>query len=194
MSPLEDHITDLISPLVEELGFELVRIRLTGARTKILQVMAERADGTMTAKECATLSRALSPVLDEQNPVEGRYTLEVSSPGIDRPLTREKDFIRWEGFAAKLELDRMIEGRKKFKGTLAGFEDGHVAFNIEGEEESALFPFGWIVSAKLMLTDELIRESLRATPQGASGEEAGEELPGTLARTGPGEILNSDKI
>ena len=161
MGPLEETIIALISPALDEAGFELIRVRLTGARTKTLQIMAERPDGTMSAENCATVSRAISPILEENDPIEGKYTLEVSSPGIDRPLTREKDFINWEGYEARLELDRMIEGRKNFKGVLAGFEDGNVAFDIAGEEDTALFPRDWIVNAKLMMTDELIRESLK---------------------------------
>ncbi len=177
MAPLEENITDLISPSIEEMGFDLIRIRVTGARTKTLQVMAERPDGTMTAEDCAKLSRGLSPVLEENDPIEGNYTLEVSSPGIDRPLTREKDFIRWEGFEAKLELDRLVEGQKKFRGVLAGFEDGKVAFDIKGEDETAMFPLDWIAAAKLMLTDDLIRESLKAGSPAAE-REAGDEVTG----------------
>ncbi len=166
MSPLIDHITQLISPVIDETGFELVRVRVTGSRTKTLQIMAERPDGTMSAQDCAVLSRAVSVVLEESDPIEGNYNLEVSSPGIDRPLTREKDFIRWEGFEARLELDRMVEGQKRFKGVLAGMDDGHVAFDLEGEEETALFPLDWIVQAKLTMTDELIKESLKAQKPG----------------------------
>ena len=161
LQPLEEHITALMEPIIDDLGFELVRIRITGSQTKTLQIMAERPDGTMTAEDCATLSRALSPVFEEADPIEERYILEVSSPGIDRPLTRDKDFLQWEGHEARLELDRMVEGRKRFKGILAGFENGHVAFDIDGEEETALFPRDWIKSAKLVLTDALIRESLK---------------------------------
>ncbi len=173
LTPLEEHITQLVSPIIDELGFELVRLRITGARRKTLQIMAERPDGTMTAKNCASLSRAISPMLEEEDPIDGAFSLEVSSPGIDRPLTRTKDFVRWEGFDAKLELDRIIEGRKKFRGVLAGFEDGNVALDIEGEDETALFPLEWIVGAKLLLTDDLVRESLRAAQQ--AGANVGED-------------------
>lgn len=162
MTPQQDRLFDLLAPVVEDAGFELVRVRVTGANTKTLQVMAERADKTMSAGDCAKLSRALSPVLEDNDPVEGRYVLEVSSPGIDRPLVRTKDFVDWQGWPAKLELNRMVEGRKRFQGIVAGMDDGKVAFDIEGEEETALFPFDWIASAKLILTDELIRESLKA--------------------------------
>jgi ribosome maturation factor RimP len=153
---------ELLNPVVEATGFELVRVRMTGSRTKTLQVMAERADKTMSAGDCAQLSRALSPVLEEADPVEGNYILEVSSPGIDRPLVRAKDFEDWQGWPAKLELDRLVEGRKRFQGIVAGMDDGKVAFDIDGEEETALFPLDWIASAKLVMTDDLIRESLKA--------------------------------
>ncbi|MEL6790013.1 MAG: ribosome maturation factor RimP [Pseudomonadota bacterium] len=181
MGSLETTLTTLITPILDELGFELVRLRLTGARTKTVQIMAERADSTMSAEDCAQLSRRVSARFEEEDPIADPYVLEVSSPGIDRPLTREKDFIRWEGHLAKLELDRMIEGRKKFRGILAGMDDGHIAFDIEGEEETALFPPAWIVQAKLLMTDDLIRESLRQAKKHSSSPDvadmADEETP-----------------
>lgn len=158
----EDRLVALLEPVVETAGFELVRVRITGGQTKTLQVMAERADKTMSAADCAKLSRALSPVLDENDPIEGNYTLEVSSPGIDRPLVRLKDFNDWQGWPAKLELNRLVEGRKRFKGVVAGVDDGKVAFDIEGEEDTALFPLEWIASAQLVLTEELLRETMKA--------------------------------
>lgn len=161
MTPLEETLQAMIEPVVEETGYELVRLRLTGARTKTLQIMAERPDGTMTAEDCARLSRAISVMMDEQDPVSDQYTLEVSSPGIDRPLTRFKDFERWEGFDAKIELTQMVEGQKRFRGVLAGVEDDNVCVDLDGEEETALIPYNIIASAKLMMTDELITESLR---------------------------------
>ncbi|WP_428407153.1 ribosome maturation factor RimP [Hyphococcus sp.] len=159
---LEDRLVALIEPVANAAGFELVRVRVTGGQTKTLQVMAERPDRTMSAEDCAKLSRALSPVLEEADPIEGHYNLEVSSPGIDRPLVKLKDFDDWQGWTAKLELNRLVEGRKRFKGVLAGVDDGKVAFDIEGEEETALFPMEWIGSAQLVLTDELIKETMKA--------------------------------
>ncbi len=159
---LEDRLAELIKPVVETAGFDLVRVRMTGGQTKTLQVMAERPDRTMSASDCAKLSRALSPVLEDANPIDGAYNLEVSSPGIDRPLVRLKDFEDWQGWAAKIELNRLVEGQKRFKGSLAGVDEGQVAFDIEGEDETALFPLEWIASAQLILTDELIRETMRA--------------------------------
>lgn len=161
MTPHEKDLVALLTPIVENEGFELVRLRLSGAKTKTLQIMAERADGTMTAEDCAHLSRQFSAVLEEVDPITDKYILEVSSPGIDRPLTRLKDFARWEGFIAKLELNQMVEGQKRFRGTLAGVDGDDVCIDLEGEEETALIPFPMIHSAKLMLTDDLITESLR---------------------------------
>ena len=161
MTVLESRLNDLLNPVIETAGFEPVRIRVTGSREKTLQVMAERPDGTMSAEDCAALSRALSETLEENDPLEGAYTLEVSSPGIDRPLTRLKDFERWDGFAAKIELTQAVENQKRFRGHLAGVEDANVLFDIEGEDETALIPFELIAAAKLLMTDELITESLR---------------------------------
>ncbi len=167
MAAQERSIAKLIEPAVAAAGFELVRVRITGRDVKTLQVMAERPDKSMSADDCAELSRALSPLLDEQDPIAGSYRLEVSSPGIDRPLTRLKDYADWEGYAAKIELDRMVEGRKRLKGVLAGSEGDNVLFDIEGEGETAVIPFGWIADAKLVLTDDLIRESLKAAKSAA---------------------------
>ena len=180
---LEDRLTGLIAPIAEAEGFELIRVRVTGGRTKTLQVMAERPDHTMTAADCATLSRALSPPLEAADPIEGNYNLEVSSPGIDRPLVRLKDFADWQGWPAKLELDRLVEGRKRFSGVVAGVDDGQVAFDIEGEDETALFALEWIASAKLVLTEDLIRESLKAGK--ALEENAGETSEGEEVMTEP---------
>lgn len=178
MTPQEEKILDLLTPVIEEAGFELIRLRMTGSRTKTLQIMAERPDGTMTAQDCAILSRAMSPILEEVDPITDNYVLEVSSPGIDRPLTRLKDYARWEGFEAKLELNQTVEGQKRFRGILAGIEDQDVCIDLEGEDETALIPFSMIHQAKLMMTDDLITESLRrakaagiAQPDAPDGEE-----------------------
>ncbi len=170
-TPLEAQILAIIAPAVEAEGFDLVRVRLTGSRSQTIQVMAEKPDRSMSAEDCATLSRALSPILEEADPIMGAYTLEVSSPGIDRPLTRLSDFEEWQGFDAKLELDRLIEGKKRFKGVIAGVDNGKIAFDIEGEAETALFPFEWVANAKLILTDELLKESLKAAKTESQIEE-----------------------
>ncbi len=161
MTPLEDRLVELLTPIIDAEGFELVRLRLSGSNTKTLQIMAERPDGTMTAEDCAKLSRAISVVMEDADPLPDQYMLEVSSPGIDRPLTRLKDYDRWEGFEAKLELTQLVEGQKRFRGTLAGTEDDNICIDLQGEEDTALIPFALIQSAKLMMTDDLITESLR---------------------------------
>ena len=161
MTPLEERLTKIVEPACEAAGFELVRLRVTGSKSQTLQVMAERPDGTMSAEDCAALSRAISPALEEDDPIADAYTLEVSSPGIDRPLTRLKDYERWEGFAAKIELTQPVEGQKRFRGELAGVEGTDVLFDIDGEEDTAVMPYGLIASGKLVLTDELVTESLR---------------------------------
>jgi ribosome maturation factor RimP len=155
----EKRLVELLDPVAEASGFELVRLRLMGAgiQGRRLQIMAERPDGSMVVEDCATLARALSQVLDALDPIEGEYLLEVSSPGIDRPLTRLRDFEAWEGFEARLEIDRLAEGRKRFRGELAGIEGENVAINLEGEAETTLVPFAWLVEAKLMINDQLLK-------------------------------------
>jgi len=149
---------ELLDPVAEAAGFELVRLRLMGGtEQRRLQIMAERPDGEMNVEDCAILSRAVSEVLDAADPIAGEYTLEVSSPGVDRPLTRLKDFETWEGYEARIELDRVAEGRKRFKGVLAGIEDDSVALNLENDDHTTMIPFSWITDAKLVLTDELMK-------------------------------------
>ncbi|MBI1391313.1 MAG: ribosome maturation factor RimP [Alphaproteobacteria bacterium] len=164
LTGLNERLWELIEPTAGAEGFDLVRVRLSGAKAKAktLQIMAERPDKTMTAEDCARLSRAVSAVLDENDPIEGQYVLEVSSPGIDRPLTRLKDFEDWQGYRAKIELDRLVEGRKRFSGVLGGLDGDAVVLDMDGEESAVLIPCEWISDAKLVLTDELIAESFKA--------------------------------
>jgi ribosome maturation factor RimP len=161
------HLEPIIEPAVEAAGFKLVRLRLMGTKTKTLQIMAERPDGTMNVEGCAELSRALSDFLDAEDPIEGEYHLEVSSPGIDRPLTRLTDFARWAGHEAKIELTAPdADGRKRFKGRLLGLDGTDVSLQAEGSKISdgvmLKFPFRAIAEAKLVLTDRLIEEDLKA--------------------------------
>lgn len=160
ITPFEASLLEMLEPAAKDLGFEIVRIRMMGAKRQTLQIMAEREDGSMTSGDCEILSRGISPIMEANDPINGEYNLEISSPGIDRPLTRLKDFDRWVGFRAKIELDRMVEGQKRFSGTIAGTEEDNIAIDLEGEEDTALIPFSWVHNAKLVLTDELIRESL----------------------------------
>jgi ribosome maturation factor RimP len=151
-------LLEMLDPVAEATGYEIVRLRLMGGdHQRRLQIMAERPDGDMNVEDCAKLSRAFSEIMDAADPIKGEYVLEVSSPGVDRPLTRLKDFETYEGHEAKIELDRLAEGRKRFRGVLAGIEDDQVAIDLEGEEETALVPFAWITDAKLVLTDQLMK-------------------------------------
>ncbi|THD60721.1 ribosome maturation factor RimP [Phenylobacterium sp.] len=160
-------LLELLDPVAEAAGYAIVRLRLMGGEhARRLQVMAERPeDGDMNVEDCARLSRAISEVMDAADPIAGEYTLEVSSPGVDRPLTRLADFATYEGHEARLELDRLAEGRKRFKGVLAGVEDEAVAIDLEGEEATALVPFAWITEAKLVLTDKLLERGAQARAQ-----------------------------
>jgi len=157
-------VAALIEPALQDRGFRLVRVAISGREGKTVQVMAERPDGTMTIEDCEAVSRDISPLLDVNDPIAGAYRLEVSSPGIDRPLVRPSDFEDWAGYEAKVELREPIEGRKRFKGTLEGFEDGEIRIEVDlntaGRSVVGL-PVGLVTEAKLMLTDELIREALR---------------------------------
>jgi ribosome maturation factor RimP len=161
---VEDHrLLELLDPVARAAGYAIVRLRLMGGdRARRLQIMAERPDGTMLVEDCTALARAISPVMDAADPISGEYLLEVSSPGIDRPLTRLTDFETFEGFEARIEIDRLAEGRKRFKGELAGVEGDHVGVNLEGERETALLPFAWIVEAKLVVNDALMARGAAA--------------------------------
>lgn len=151
-------LLELLDPVAEAAGYEIVRLRLMGGEhARRLQIMAETPDGEMVVEDCARLSRAISEIMDAADPISGEYTLEVSSPGVDRPLTRLKDFAEYEGFEARIELDRVAEGRKRFRGMLAGIEGDNVAIDLEGEEATALVPFSWVIEAKLILTDDLMK-------------------------------------
>ncbi|MFV0302988.1 MAG: ribosome maturation factor RimP [Paracoccus sp. (in: a-proteobacteria)] len=160
---IDRRLAEIISPVIEDLGFELVRLRLQGGKTATLQIMADRPEGGINVDDCADISVAVSATLDVEDPIEDNYHLEVSSPGIDRPLTRLKDFATFEGYEARLETNQPIDGRKRFKGVLAGIEGDEVLLNIEdaGETQTIGLNFDWLSDAKLVLTDELIREMLR---------------------------------
>lgn len=168
-APIDQRLATIVQPTIESMGFELVRLRLMGGKRATLQIMAERPDGTMEVEDCAELSRQLSVILDVEDPIAGEYTLEVSSPGIDRPLTRLTDFDRWEGYEAKLETTELIEGRKRFKGLLAGTEGNEVLLEID--EGTVGLEFDWLADAKLVLTDDLITESLRRSKKGFDPED-----------------------
>jgi ribosome maturation factor RimP len=156
---IDRRIAEIVTPVVEDMGFEVVRVRLMSGKDTILQIMVQRPDGQIEVDECGQISTALSAVLDVEDPILDEYNLEVSSPGIDRPLTRLKDFDQWEGFEAKVETDELIDGRRRFKGILAGTEGDEILITIP--EGTIGLKFDWLSDAKLVLTDELIRDVLR---------------------------------
>jgi len=156
-------LLELVDPVAHAGGYEIVRLRLmAGDRARRLQIMAEKPDGAMPVEACASLARAVSRVLDAADPISGGYLLEVSSPGVDRPLTRLDDFAAWAGFEARIELDRPYGDRKRFKGTLAGVEDHTVAIEVEGETSGLRLPFDRIVEAKLVLNEALLKKGAAA--------------------------------
>ena len=174
-------VADLIEPVLESTGYRLVLVRLMGGSDAILEIMAERADGTMTVEDCEAVSHAVSPLLDVHDPVEGSYRLQISSPGIDRPLVRPADFERWAGYEAKIELKEAVSGRKRFRGPIEGFTAGEARIEIEVPDEGPQvigLPLALIASAKLVLTDKLVRDSLRR----AKGNEATDEKAGKPAQ------------
>ncbi|MEY4981872.1 MAG: hypothetical protein RIR62_138 [Pseudomonadota bacterium] len=160
---IDRRLADIVGPVIEGLGFELVRIRLMGGKTRVLQIMADRPEGGIEVDDCAAISTAVSAVLDVEDPIEENYILEVSSPGIDRPLTRLKDFEMWKGWEARIETTELIDGRRRFKGGLMGIEGDEILVEIEdgGTEVTIGLKFDWLSDAKLILTDELIAEMLR---------------------------------
>ncbi len=177
-TPIDQRLAGIITPVIEDLGFELVRLRLQGGRTATLQIMADRPEGGINVDDCAVISTAVSAALDVEDPLEDAYHLEVSSPGIDRPLTRLKDFATFEGYDARLETAQAIDGRKRFKGILAGVEGDEVLLNIEegGEVQTIGLGFDLLSDAKLLLTDELIALMLKERKEAGTlpeGAEAG---------------------
>jgi ribosome maturation factor RimP len=177
-----------VEPSLEGLGLRLVRVKVTGERGCTVQIMAERPDGSMTIDDCELASRTLSPLLDVEDPIGREYHLELSSPGIDRPLVRAEDFARWAGHEAKVELERPLENnRKRFRGLIEGVEDGALRLALTdrparkekaaaaedaAEPGSVLLPLDALADARLVLTDELVRESLR---RGGKGTEPGDD-------------------
>ncbi|MEJ2017647.1 MAG: ribosome maturation factor RimP [Maritimibacter sp.] len=161
---MDRKLAGIVRPVIEGMGYELVRLRLMGGETKTLQIMAEKPEGGIEVDDLAEINTALGAVLDVEDPIVENYTLEVSSPGIDRPLTRLKDFDTWDGYIAKIETSVMIDGRKRFKGALAGTEGEEVLIEIEdqGTPVTIGLTFDLLAEAKLVLTDELITETLRA--------------------------------
>lgn len=180
---LDQRLADIIEPVLVGLGFRLIRVRMLNQNGATMQVMAERNDGTMTVQDCEEVSMAISPVLDVEDPIDKEYHLEVSSPGIDRPMVRKSDFVRWQGHLVKCETSILIDNRKRFRGKIV--EAGADGFTLErdqvayGEEQKVIIPFTALSDAKLILTDDLIRDALRADKlakaQAANQNEADEQ-------------------
>ena len=169
-SGTDARIAAIVAPVLDAIGYRLVRVRLTGQNGLTLQIMAERPDGTMTVEDCEEVSRAVSPALDVEDPIDKAYHLEVSSPGIDRPLVRKADFERWVGHLAKMETSVVVEGRKRFRGRIVVADADTVTIERDtpayGEEPVARLPYETIAEARLVLTDDLIRDALSKDNRG----------------------------
>lgn len=181
-APIDRRLAEIVEPVIADLGYELVRIRLMGGKHHTLQIMADKPDGGIEVDDCAKISTAVSAILDVEDPLEDQYTLEVSSPGIDRPLTRLKDFDTWAGHEAKIETTELIDGRRKFRGEVAGTEGDEVLLTLppasaDAEALTIGLKFEWLSDAKLVLTDELITEMLRQRKtSGAINEQEFDEI------------------
>ncbi len=163
---LEARVVQIIEPVIEDLGFDLVRVRITGTNGCTVQIMAERPDGSMTIEGCETISRAISPVLDVEDPVDGEYHLEISSPGIDRPLVRVRDFEAWIGFEIKLELSVGLDGRRRFRGIIEAVEGQELLLALPDapadKPSTVRLPLTDLAEAKLVMTDNLMELALKA--------------------------------
>lgn len=172
---MEERVIALIEPTAAGLGYRIVRVRLSGNRRKRLQIMAERAsDGQMGIDDCTRLSRALAPMFDLEDPIQGEYDLEVSSPGIDRPLMRIEDFERFVGYEAKLETAATIDGQRRFKGVIAGVDGDEVRLKTPDGDE-VRFKFSALSDARLVLTDTLIAEDLKRAKAAEAAEQNADE-------------------
>ena len=156
---MDKKLAELLSPILEDLGFEMVRVRLSNGNPSTLQIMADRLDGQIGVDELAEINSSVGTILDVEDPIPENYTLEISSPGIDRPLTRKKDFDSFQGFEAKVETTELIDGRRRFRGVLAGVNNDEVLINLE--EGTIGLKFTWLSEARLVLSDDLIKEMLK---------------------------------
>lgn len=189
---LAARVASVVSPVLQDAGFRLVRVKISARDGCTVQIMAERPDGTMTISDCERASRAMSPVLDVEDPVQTPYNLEMSSPGIDRPLVRVSDFERWAGHLARIEMAQAFGGRKRFRGIVRGVRGGNAVVERdevkEGEPAELALPIADMGEARLVLTDALVAESLRrgkaAEPELDSGPQEEDDSP--PPRRGPG--------
>jgi len=156
---MDKKLAELLNPILEDLGFEMVRVRLSTSVPSTLQIMADGRESPIGVDQLAEINTSISTILDIEDPIAENYTLEISSPGIDRPLTRKKDFDSYQGFEAKLETTELIDGRRRFKGVLAGTDDDEVLINLE--EGTVGLKFSWLSEARLVLSDDLIKQMLQ---------------------------------
>ena len=172
---MDKKLAELLNPILEDLGFEMVRVRLSNGNPSTLQIMADRLDGQIGVDELAEINTSVGTVLDVEDPIPENYTLEISSPGIDRPLTRKKDFDSFQGFEAKVETTELIDGRRRFRGVLAGVNNDEVLINLE--EGTIGLKFTWLSDARLVLSDDLIKNMLKKnTKAGILNEENFDEI------------------
>ena len=156
---MDKKLAELLNPILEDLGFEMVRVRLSNGNPSTLQIMADRLDGQIGVDQLAEINTSVGTILDVEDPIPENYTLEISSPGIDRPLTRKKDFDSFQGFEAKVETTELIDGRRRFRGVLAGLNNDEVLINLE--EGTIGLKFTWLSDARLVLSDDLIKKMLK---------------------------------
>jgi len=172
---MDKKLAELLNPILEDLGFEMVRVRLSNGNPSTLQIMADRLDGQIGVDELAEINTSVGTILDVEDPIPENYTLEISSPGIDRPLTRKKDFDSFQGFEAKVETTELIDGRRRFRGVLAGVNNDEVLINLE--EGTIGLKFTWLSDARLVLSDDLIKKLLQKnTKAGILNEENFDEI------------------
>ena len=188
---LEARIADMLEPAIADLGFRLVRVKLSGMDGMTLQIMSERPDGTMTVDDCEAVSRAVTPILDVEDPINQEYNLEISSPGVDRPLVRPDDFARWRGHMVKLELAVPRDGRKRFRGEIRGVKDGDLVLRLEdlpddGEPDIRL-AFADMAEARLVMTDALVEAALKAEKAARRKAKKANGSRSALAETGAGD-------
>ena len=173
---LDRRVADIIEPTIEQIGYQLVRVRLSAQNGATLQIMCERPDGTMTVEDCEKVSMAVSPVLDVEDPIDKAYHLEVSSPGIDRPMVRKSDFSRWLGHLLKCETSILVDSRKRFRGKIVAADEN--GFTLErdqpaaGDEPTVVIPFTALAEGRLILTDDLIRDALAADKKAKAAQAA----------------------
>ncbi|GIR44766.1 MAG: ribosome maturation factor RimP [Paracoccaceae bacterium] len=172
---MDKKLAELLNPILEDLGFEMVRVRLSNGNPSTLQIMADRLDGQIGVDELAEINTSVGTILDVEDPIPENYTLEISSPGIDRPLTRKKDFDSFQGFEAKVETTELIDGRRRFRGVLAGVNNDEVLINLE--EGTIGLKFTWLSDARLVLSDDLIKKMLKKNAKaGILNEENFDEI------------------